>query len=108
MSKRCSDAAALSSPKRRKERDSAVGTDVLVATILPLATLIQSIPLVMQFQKGDVVTNFYTWRTGIIMFFDGGWPGWMWIKYGNGDEDCRKFWSCSKQRKRKHSDLAWR
>ena len=106
MSKRCSDDAAPS-PKRRKERDS-LGTDVLVATIGPLAALIQSIPLVMQFQKGDVVTNFYTWRTGIIMFFDGGWPGWMWIKYGNGDEDCRKFWSCSKQRKRKHSDLAWR
>jgi hypothetical protein len=106
MSKRCSDDAAPS-PKRRKERDN-IGTDEMKATIWPLAALIQSTPLVMPFRLGDVVTNFYTWRTGIITFFDGGWPGWMWIKYGNGDEECRKFWSCSKQRKRKHSDLAWR
>jgi hypothetical protein len=91
-----------------KERDSAVGTDVLVATIVPLAALIQSIPLVMQFQKGDVVTNYYTWRTGTIMYFDGGWPGYIWIKYADGSSDCRRVWSCSKAQKRKHSELEWR
>jgi hypothetical protein len=106
MSKRCSDDADPS-PKRRKERDN-FGTDEMKATARPLARLIQFIPLVMPFRLGDVVTNFYTWRTGTIMFFDDGWPGWMWIKYADGKEDCRKYWSCSKQRKRKHSDLAWR
>ena len=77
MFKRCSDGAALEHPKRRKAKESAVSYDVLVATIVPLAALIQSIPLVMQFQKGDVVTNYYTWRTGTIMYFDGVWPGYI-------------------------------
>jgi len=108
MSKRVSDAADRSSdsPKRFKGRETL--SQVLVATFAPLVALIQRIPLVMQFQKGDVVTNWYSWRTGKVLYFDSGWPGYIWIQYADGSSGCRRVWSCSKALKRKHSELEWR
>ena len=75
---------------------------LLRETASSIARALVNVPCFHQFQIGDRVTNWYSWKTGRVIYYDSGWPSFIWIRLDDGSTMCREVWLQSKEGKRKY------